>query len=84
MKRFVFEAGFVGCDHAAYGVGFQMLPHEFIGIGVRRVGRQIEQPQPFAERFNEGFHRLHRQHSPLAARFQTKPAAHQINAQGVI
>ena len=49
-----FEVGFTCHHHTAHGVGLQMLPHEFVGITIRRVRRQEEQLQPAAERFDKG------------------------------
>ena len=40
------EVGFIRHDHAPHGVGLQMLPHELVGIAIRRVRRQEKQPQP--------------------------------------
>ena len=48
-----FEVDFACHHHTAHGVGLQMLPHEFVGITIRRVRRQEEQLQPAAERFDK-------------------------------
>ncbi len=46
---------FVKVRHPAQGVGLEAVPNEFVGIEVRRVGRQVEEPQAAGRRSDESF-----------------------------
>ena len=52
------KIGFVCHRHAAHRVGLQVFPHEFVGIAIRRIGRQIKKPQFSAKRRNKGLRLL--------------------------